>query len=384
MKKVITGNHAVAHAARLAKPGVVAVYPITPQTSVSELMAEFVAKGQLKARLIRVESEHSVMAALIGASMAGARTFTATSSQGLALMHELLHWAAGARLPIVMVNVNRSMGSPWTIWCDHLDSLSQRDTGWMQFYCESSQEALDTVLQAYKLSEQVNLPCMVNLDGFYLSHTVEPVDIPEQALVDAFLPPRKPLYKLDIDDPHSFGALTSPEHYYELRYKAQKEMESAKELIKQTNSEFSQIMGRSWLPVEAIQTKDAEIIIVTMATTVGTCRWTVKKLRQQGLKVGLVKLKMFRPFPAEDLLEAIGEGPRVVVLDRNLSAGMGGIIQQELKNIFYSAGRRNQIFSAIVGLGGRDITPEQIELVVKQSLKDMYAADQINWLGGKI
>ena len=384
MKKVITGNQAAAHAARLAKPNVVAVYPITPQTSVSEMMAEFVAKGLLKAQLIRVESEHSVMAALIGAAQTGARTFTATSSHGLALMHELLHWAAGARLPIVMVNVNRAMGTPWTIWCDHLDSLSQRDTGWMQFYCESSQEALDTVLQAYKLAEQVNLPAMVNLDGFYLSHTVEPVDIPEQELVDAFLPTRNPLYKLDVEDPHSFGALTSPEHYYELRYKAQKDMEKARDLIKQVNSEYSQIFGRSYPAVEKVQTEDAEIILLTIATTVGTCRWTVKKLRKQGLKIGLVKLKMFRPFPAEDLLEAIPDGPRIVVLDRNLSIGMGGIIQQELKSVFHSAGRRNQIFSAIAGLGGRDITPVQIEQVVNQSLHDMYAADQINWLGGKI
>ena len=384
MKKVITGNQAAAHAARLAKPNVVAVYPITPQTSVSEMMAEFVAKGLLKAQLIRVESEHSVMAALIGAAQTGARTFTATSSHGLALMHELLHWAAGARLPIVMVNVNRAMGTPWTIWCDHLDSLSQRDTGWMQFYCESSQEALDTVLQAYKLAEQVNLPAMVNLDGFYLSHTVEPVDIPEQELVDAFLPLRNPLYKLDVEDPHSFGALTSPEHYYELRYKAQKDMEKARDLIKQVNSEYSQIFGRSYPAVEKVQTEDAEIILLTIATTVGTCRWTVKKLRSEGVKVGLVKLKMFRPFPAEDLIEAIPEGPRIVVIDRNLSIGMGGIIQQELKSAFYSVGRRNQVFSAIAGLGGRDITPVHIEQVVNQSLHDMYAADQINWLGGKI
>jgi len=384
MKKVITGNQAAAHAARLAKPNVVAVYPITPQTSVSEMMADFVAKGLLKAQLIRVESEHSVMAALIGAAQTGARTFTATSSHGLALMHELLHWATGARLSIVMVNINRAMGTPWTIWCDHLDSLSQRDTGWMQFYCESSQEALDTVLQAYKLAEQVNLPAMVNLDGFYLSHTVEPVDIPEQELVDAFLPARNPSYKLDVDDPHSFGALTSPEHYYELRYKAQKEMEQAKNLLKQINSDYSQIFGRSYPAVEKVQTEDAETILLTIATTVGTCRWTVKKLRKQGYKVGLVKLKMFRPFPAEDLLEAIPEGPRIVVLDRNLSIGMGGIIQQELKSVFHSAGRRNQIFSAIAGLGGRDITPVQIEQVVNQSLHDMYTADQINWLGGKI
>lgn len=384
MKKVITANQAAAHAARLARPNVVAVYPITPQTSISEMMAEFVAKGLLKAHLIRVESEHSVMAALIGASQTGARTFTATSSHGLALMHELLHWAAGARLPIVMVNVNRAMGTPWTIWCDHLDSLSQRDTGWMQFYCESSQEALDTVLQAYKLAEQISLPAMVNLDGFYLSHTVEPVDIPDQDLVDAFLPPRHPLYKLDVEDPHSFGALTTPEHYYELRYKAQREMERAKESIKKVDNEFSQVFGRSHPAVEAVQTEDAEIIIVAMATTVGTCRWTVRKLRQEGKKVGLVKLKMFRPFPGEDLLAAIPEGAKVIVIDRNLSLGMGGIIQQELKTVFYSADRKNQIFTAVAGLGGRDITPEHIQQVVNNSLKDLYAVDQINWVGGKI
>lgn len=265
-----------------------------------------------------------------------------------------------------------------------LRTTSQRDTGWLQFYCESGQEALDTVLQAYRLAEQISLPIMVNLDGFYLSHTVEPVDIPEPELVGAFLPPRKPLFLLDPENPHSFGALTGPEHYYELRYKAQKAMDEAKQMIKKVDLEFSQVFGRSYPAVEAVLTQDADIIIVTLSTVVGTCRWTIKKLRQEGLRVGLVKLRMFRPFPAEDLLEAIPEGPRVLVLDRNLSIGMGGIIQQELKNAFYSAGRRNSVFSAVAGLGGRDITPELIEKVIKQSLLDMYAADQINWLGGKI
>ena len=225
MKKVITGSHAVSHAVRLSRAEVITAYPITPQTSIVELLSEFCASGELKANFVKVESEHSAMATLIGSEAAGARSFTATSSHGLALMHEMLHWALGARLPIVLANVNRAMGTPWSIWVDHNDSLSQRDTGWIQVYAESGQEVLDSIIMAFKIAEQIRLPFMVNLDGFLLSHTVEPVDIPEQEVVDQYLPPLHLDNILDVDDPHAIGNLTTPDYYFELRYKAQKAFE---------------------------------------------------------------------------------------------------------------------------------------------------------------
>src|SRR5512143_2931382 len=213
MNKVIEGSHAVSYGVMLCKVQVICAYPITPQTHIVERLSELCASGDLQAKFIKVESEHSAMAACIGAAAAGARTFTATSSQGLALMHELLHWASGARLPVVMANVNRSLGPPWNIWCDQTDSLSQRDTGWLQFYCESSQEVVDTVIQAYKISEKVSLPSMVILDAFYLSHTFEPVNLPDQERVDRFLPPFEPRYRIDPRDPRSFSGITPPDFY---------------------------------------------------------------------------------------------------------------------------------------------------------------------------
>jgi pyruvate/2-oxoacid:ferredoxin oxidoreductase alpha subunit len=244
MKKVIMGNHALSYGAMLARSEVIAAYPITPQTQVVELLSEMCADGSLKAKFIKVESEHSAMAACIGASIAGARTFTATSSQGLALMHEMLHWASGGRLPVVMGNVNRSMAPGWSIWTDQNDSLSQRDTGWMQFYCASNQEVLDTTIQAFKVSEALYIPSMVVLDAFALSHTYEVVDVPDQGLVDRYLPKFKPYARVTPAEPHAFGGLTGPEHYFELRYKLQKDMERAIALIEETGREYEKTFGR--------------------------------------------------------------------------------------------------------------------------------------------
>ncbi|MCK4472423.1 MAG: pyruvate ferredoxin oxidoreductase, partial [Anaerolineae bacterium] len=250
MEKVIMGNHAVSYGAKLARSQVIAAYPITPQTQIVEMLSDLCANGLLDAKFIKVESEHSAMAACIGASSAGARAFTATSSQGLALMHELLHWAAGARLPIVMANVNRAMGPGWSIWTEQTDSLAQRDTGWLQFYCESNQEVLDTVIQAFKIAERVLLPTMLVLDAFVLSHTQEPVDIPDQELVDEYLPPYRARYKLDTRDPHAFNGLVTPAHYMELRYKMQKAMEEAVEVARQVDEEFREVFGHSYGLVE--------------------------------------------------------------------------------------------------------------------------------------
>lgn len=301
------------------------------------------------------------MAACIGAAVVGARTFTATSAQGLALMHEMLHWAAGARLPIVMVNVNRAMAPPWSIWTDQNDSLSQRDTGWMQVYVESNQEVLDTVIMAYKVAERILLPAMIVLDAFVLSHTAEPVEIPPQELVDRYLPPPNFRYRLKPGDPRSYGALADPSTYFEFRYKQQVAMEKALDVWEEADAEFGQLFGRRYGIVEEYLTEDAEYLLLTTATVTSTARYTVHKLREQGEPVGLVKLRLFRPFPYLHLRRVLGKARKVGVIDRNLSPGAGGIFFQEIRSALYSLPERPKLFGYVAGLGGRDITPELIE-----------------------
>jgi len=385
MKKVIMGNHAVSHGARLSRVEVIAAYPITPQTQVVEELATLCAEGVLKARFIKVESEHSAMASCIGASIGGARAFTATSSQGLALMHELLHWASGSRLPIVMANINRAMGPPWSVYTDQTDSLAQRDTGWLQFYCESNQEVLDTVIQAYRVSEQVLLPSMIVLDAFYLSHTYEPVDIPEQALVDQYLPPYRPPYPMDVSEPHAFGALAAPDTYFELRYKIQKAMEEAVEAIRSADREFQRLFGRSYGLIEGYHMDDAEIVLVTSATVTGTARVVVNSYRRRGVKVGLLKIRTFRPFPFEEVRKALAPVPKVAVIDRNRSPGHGGIFFQEVKSALFNAldGVRPKLFGFIAGLGGRDITPETLSQIIDYTLQHEEPKSDILWAGVK-
>lgn len=362
MKKVIIGNHAVSYGVKLARAQVIAAYPITPQTQVVEELSEMCASGALHARFIKVESEHSAMAACIGASATGARTFTATSAQGLALMHELLHWAGGGRLPIVMVDVNRAMAPGWTVWTDQNDSLSQRDTGWIQLYCETNQEVLDTTIVAFKLAEAVDLPVMVVLDAFFLSHTSEPVDIPEQADVDAFLPPRQARHKLDTSEPHAFGALTTPAVYMEIRLRQQEAMDEVRYTLVAIEDDWSKRFGRRWGPIECYRTEGAELVLVTSGTITSTARHVVNQLREGGEKVGLVKVKMFRPFPTADLRKALAGVADVAVLDRNISPGHSGIFAEETRAALYDlpAGERPRIHGYIVGLGGRDVTPETI------------------------
>lgn len=361
MKKIMTGNHTVSHAVKLARVEVIAAYPITPQTSVVEKLSQWCATGELSARFIKVESEHSAMAGCVGASAAGARAFTATSAQGLALMHELLHWAAGARLPIVLANINRAMAAPWTIWCDQNDSLSQRDTGWLQFYCESNQEVLDSVIQAYKISEEILLPSMILMDGFFLSHTVEPVDLPDIELVDQYLPPREAEYILDVDDPHTFYGGTTPQLYLEMRYKIQQAMEQAREVAKKADEEFARTFGRKYGLVESYRTEDADAILVASGTVVGTTRGVVDRLRDKGEKVGLVKIRMFRPFPTEEIRDLFKPTSKVGVIDRNISFGHSGIFYQEIKSALCNEPERPLLFGFIAGLGGRDVTENVIE-----------------------
>jgi pyruvate/2-oxoacid:ferredoxin oxidoreductase alpha subunit len=356
-KMLLSGSQAAAYAAKDARVEVVTTHPIVPETAIVEQLCDFCSQGDLRTRLVRVESAHSALATLIGASAAGARSFTATSSQGLALMHEMLHWAAGDRLPIVVANVNRALGAPWSIWVDHNDSLSQRDTGWMQFYASSSQEVYDLILLAFKIGEIVQLPALVNLDGFYLSHTIEPLVLPDQGEVDAFLPPYQTEWKLDTLRPRSIGNLTSPDYYIEFRYRIQQSMDMAKKVAETAWHEYAELFGRRYSSIESYETEDADIVFIAYATMAQTVKHTVREMRREGKKVGLIRVRMFRPFPVEELCRAVTPGCRYVVLDRNVSFGSGGIFCQEIRGALYGQKECLEIHGVTLGLGGRDITP---------------------------
>ena len=369
MKKVIEGSHAASYGVMLSRAQVICAYPITPQTHIVERLSELCATGEMQAKFVKVESEHSAMATCIGAAAVGVRTFTATSSQGLALMHELLHWASGARLPIVMVNVNRTLGAPWNIWCEQTDSLSQRDTGWLQFYCESSQEVLDTVIQAYKISEAVSLPSMVILDAFYLSHTFEPVHIPDLGEVDLFLPPYQPTYRIDPSDPRSFSGLTPPDLFTELRYQMQQAMEEAKEVILRVDEEYHRLFGRHYGILETYRADDAEVVLVTSGTVSGTSREVIDQYRDQGKAVGMIRIRTFRPFPSEEIRKLLRGVPKLAVIDRDMSYGVGGIFAQELRSVFANEDHRPAISGYVAGLGGRDVTQATISNVIESTLE---------------
>ncbi len=378
--EVTTGNHAVSHGVRLARAEVISAYPITPQTQVVELLSQFCEEGLLKARFIKVESEHSAMSALVGASSTGARTFTATSAQGLALMHEMLHWAAGARLPIVMANVNRAMGAPWSVWTDQNDSLAQRDTGWLQIYCESNQEVLDTVLQAFRIAETVRLPVMLILDAFVLSHTAEPVEIPELEDADRFLPPYRPGLRLDPSDPHAFNGLATPDSYMEFRFRMQQATMDAIEVASEVDSEFARIFGRSYGIVEAYRCEEAELILITSSTVTSTAREVVDRFRDAGRPVGLLKIRLFRPFPAAAVRRLAAGATKLAVIDRNVGFGVGGIFAQEVRAALYYH-LDVPVYGFIAGLGGRDITPDTIREIIEWT--DTHDPADTTWIGVK-
>jgi len=380
MEKVMMGNHAVSYGVRLSRAQVIAAYPITPQTQIVEMLSEMCGDGSLDAEFIKVESEHSAMAATVGASFAGARAFTATSGHGLALMHEVLHWAAGSRLPIVMANVNRALGPGWSVWTEQTDSLAQRDTGWLQIYCETNQEVLDTVIQAFKIAETVNLPVMLVLDAFVLSHTSEPVDIPTQEAVDRFLPPYEPKFKLDPSEPHAFNGLVTPADYMELRYKMQRAMEEALPVTQKMGAEFGEAFGRHYDVVEKYRMDDAEIVLVTCSSITSTSRVVVDELRAEGDKVGLLKMRLFRPFPVAAVCDALANATKVAVVDRNISYGRGGIFASEIKAALYSVPQRPEVFPFIIGLGGRDVTPQSIRDIVRHTQEHDAPAEDIIWM----
>jgi pyruvate/2-oxoacid:ferredoxin oxidoreductase alpha subunit len=357
---LLTGNHAVAWAARLARPRVVPLYPITPQTPVLEKLTEFQAEGEFDAEVITPESEHSVMAACIPASLAGVRVFTATASQGLLLMHELLHYASGARAPIVMANVNRTLASPWAFWPDETDSLSQRDTGWIQYYVESAQESLDTVIQAFKVAEQVLLPVMVNLDAFYVSHALEPVRVPAQALVDVFLPPYAPAHRLDTEKVESWGNVVTQEMFYRHRQALGAAMDEVPGAALEADREWSELTGRGYGLIERYRCNDAQIVIVAMGSMCGTARDAVDVLRDEGSTVGLLKVRLFRPLPVQALRTSLAGVADVLVLDRDYSPGHGGVLHQELRAALYGMPDAPRIHGYLAGVGGVNVSPQKI------------------------
>lgn len=380
--KVISGNHAASYGARDSRAQVVAAYPITPQTQVVELLSEFCADGTMDAKFIKVESEHSAMAACIGASAAGARAYTATSAHGLALMHEMLHWAANGRHPVVMANINRAMGPPWSIWTDQNDSLAQRDTGWLQFYCENNQEVYDTTVIAFKICEQVFLPGMLVLDAFILSHTYEPVAMPDQELIDEFLPPFDPPYKMDLEDPRAFGALTTPEWYMELRYLIEEAHEKARKIARKVEAEFAETFGREYGVVEFYRCEDAEEVIVIAGSTASTAKDAVDIMRRNGRKIGLARLKLFRPFPNEEIRDLASKVNKIIVIDRNISFGNQGIFFNEIKACLYNQKNTPPVYGFIAGLGGRDMKIEDITGIVEQA--DTCNIEEILWWGVKL
>jgi pyruvate ferredoxin oxidoreductase alpha subunit len=350
MKKIATGNKAVAEAVKQVVPAVVAAYPITPQTEVVEQIAEFVSGGELKSRYIAVESEHSAMAACIGASITGVRTFTATSSHGLLYMHEMTNWAVGARLPIVMANINRSLGPGWNIWAEHTDALQERDTGWLQVYVSTVQEAYDAIIMAFRIAEHndVLLPVMVNLDGFLLSHIMQPLDTVEPG---DFIPPLCLPYAIDVTNPAGYGGLTGPDQQFKFRWDIERSMRDSVTVIEETQKEFAKRFGRTYGVYENYQCDDADVIIVAMGTLGKEAEVAIDLLRKEGIRAGSLRIRWLRPFP--DL--AILKGKQVVVIDRDYSFGRGGILATEI-----GAQTKEDLFSVIAGIGGQEVTYEDV------------------------
>jgi len=373
---IMDGNQAAAIAARLSRVQVVAAYPITPQTPLTEQLSQFVESGELKAEYVAVESEHSALAVCTSASIVGARAFTATSAHGLAYMHEMLHWAAGARLPIVLACVNRAIGAPWNVLNDQQDSIAQRDTGWIQIYCRNNQEILDTVIQAFRIAEQVYVPVMVCYDGYILSHTEMPVDIPDQADVDKYLPPYKPHTTLDPANPKNYNLVTLADPrvgvegklchgYMELRYLLQEALQKSRETILEAGTEFNKIFGRDYANMFwEDRCEDAEITIVAMGSLAMEAIVAADMLREEGIKVGVLGLRVFRPFPKTDVVRALRKSKLIVVFDKNISYGSEGATCSEIKSALYGTYINASIRNFIVGLGGRDIKARELAQVL--------------------
>ena len=371
MKELLEGSRAVAEAVKLCKPGVISAYPITPQTHIVEELARMVASGELDSQFINVESEHSAASVVLGAVATGVRAFTATSSQGLLYMGEVVFNIAGMRLPLVMTCANRAISAPINIWNDQQDSISLRDAGWIQLYAENNQEVVDFHLMGYRISEDKSmmLPVMVCMDGFILTHGMEMVDMPQQEKVGIFLPPYQPLYKLDPAEPISMGLLADPDYYMEARFAIKETLKDALQFIPKVALEFKNIFGRDYKDclVEEYHTKDAEKVIVAMGSVCGTIKEVVDEFRKKGKKAGLLRVISFRPFPYKRVYEILKDIPKVAVLDKSVSLGAYSPLAIEIKAAFAGKKKAPQVISSFVaGLGGRDITPESIKDILRK------------------
>jgi pyruvate/2-oxoacid:ferredoxin oxidoreductase alpha subunit len=392
--QIMTGNSAAAWGARLCKVQVVSAYPITPSTPVTETIANWVERGEMKAEYIRVESEHSVMTVCVSASTVGARTFTSTASHGLLYMHEQLHWAAGSRLPIVLACVNRGVGAPWSIFNDQQDSIAQRDTGWIQIYCRDNQEILDSVIQAYRIAEQVYCPVMVCFDGFVLSHTMMPVDIPDAEAVCRFLPPYKPHTILSPEDPRNINPVIFPwqrrdaegvlrDGYMDMRWKLQNALERSHDVIVDAGREYAEFFGRDhggmlW----TYRAEDAEVLLAAMGSIATEATTAADILREQGIRAGVVGIRVYRPFPREEVREVFKAVPAIVVFEKNISYGYEGALCADIKAGLYGTGIQTPVHNFIAGLGGRDVKAAELADAARSSLAAIAAgtSERQSWL----
>lgn len=393
------GNTAAALGVKLCRANVIAAYPITPQTPLTERLSEYVEAGEMKAEYIPVESEHSALAVCIAASSAGARAFTATSANGLLYMHEQVQWAAGARLPIVMCVVNRAVGAPWNVWNDHQDSISQRDTGWIQIHCADHQQIVDTVIKAFRLAETVSIPIMVCYDGYILSHTFMPFDLPDQKQVDAFLPPFKPAYALNPIEPANLNTVTLPDvrmdtkgelahGYMEIRYLLQEDLRRTLTVAADVEKQFTEIFGKEADPyIEPYRCEDADYVAVGLGSLTYQLRVSVDALRNEGINVGVMGVRFYRPFPDEAVAKALKGKKGVIVFEKALSYGYEGALMSDLKAALYDhlagTGSLPSVQNFIVGIGGRDIRTEELTRTLRAATQARFAKEPV-WIGLKL
>ncbi|MCP8307460.1 MAG: ferredoxin oxidoreductase [archaeon] len=363
---LLSGNLAIAYAVKQLDVDVVAAYPITPQTTIIEKISEYVAKGELKANYILVESEHSAISACLSAAASGARVFTSSSSQGLLLMHEILFITSALRLPVIMAVANRSVSAPINIWNDHGDIMPQRDTGWIQLFVESAQEAYDKIIQAYRIAEddRVRLPIMINIDGIVLSHTYEPIYPISDSEVSSFSPWNLYSTRLDPDNPLTMGAFCYPDYYFETRYQSAKALRDSLPIISKVDEEFGKLSGRSYGITSPFKCDDADTILISMGSISTTVRATVKKLREKGEKVGMISLRLFRPFPFDEIIKSIKNAKAIGIVDRALSPGaIAGPVFTDVTSALYLSKMSIPAANFFVGLGGRDVKMNDIEII---------------------
>jgi len=385
--QIMTGNSAAALAAKLSHVQVVAAYPITPSTSIPESLSQYIESGELKAEFVRVESEHSALSVCISASTIGARVFTSTSSHGLLYMHEQLHWAAGSRLPLVLCCANRGVGAPWSIFNDQQDSIAQRDTGWIQIYCRNNQEIMDTVIQAYRIAEEVYLPVMVCYDGFVLSHTLMPVEVPDAERVSEFLPPYKPHTIISPENPKNINPVIFPwrrldaegvlcDGYMELRYKLQKALLDARDVIISISRAYADIFGQDhggmlW----TYKTDDADVVLTGIGSSAMEATTAVDTLRDQGIRAGVVGIRVYRPFPKEEIKAILSNAKSILIFEKDISYGYEGALCADIKAALYGTAIKAPIHNYIIGLGGRDVKGREITEATLSSLDEIESGN---------